>query len=73
MNAIASSPVPLFIDTVGAANILGMSASWLEHDRQQPTPRIPFVRFGARAVRYRIDDLVNYQTAQAGGGASKAA
>jgi hypothetical protein len=48
------------VDTTDAAKIIGMSESWLEHDRQKPVPEIPFVRMGARAVRYRLTVLGEY-------------
>ena len=47
-------------DTVAAAALIGMSASWLEHDRMSTRPEIPFIRVGRRAVRYRIADLMTY-------------
>ncbi len=43
-----------------AARIIGMSPSWLAHDRQKPRPEIPFVRIGVRAIRYRVSDLLAY-------------
>jgi hypothetical protein len=46
--------------TPAAARIIGMSVSWLEHDRQKFRPEIPFVRIGTRAVRYRLTDLLAY-------------
>ena len=46
--------------TPAAARIIGMSVSWLEHDRQKFRPEIPFVRVGTRAVRYRLTDLLAY-------------
>jgi hypothetical protein len=60
-----ATPSPL-VDTRGAAAFLKMSATWLEHDRGKPSPRIPFVRVGVRAVRYRVSDLVNYAASQIG-------
>lgn len=43
------------LSTPEAAQRLGISTSWLEHDRISHG-RIPHVRFG-RAVRYRPEDL----------------
>jgi hypothetical protein len=47
-------------DTKAAARILGMSPSWLNHDRMKLPPEIPFVRVGDRSVRYRLVDLLAY-------------
>ncbi len=52
-------PTP-FLPTEVAAGVIGMSPSWLEHDRQKAKPEIPFVRIGARSVRYRVSDLLAY-------------
>ena len=41
-----------------AAEFIGMSPSWLEHDRLKTKPEVPFVKIGARAVRYRVVDLL---------------
>ncbi len=43
------------LSTREAALRLGVSTSWLDHDRVQAA-RIPFVRIG-RAIRYRPEDL----------------
>ena len=53
-------------DTGDAARILGMSRSWLDHDRQKVHPDIPFVRVGRRAVRYRVSDLLAYAESRIG-------
>jgi excisionase family DNA binding protein len=47
------------LTTDEAARILGVSAAFLERDRWAGA-RIPFVRIGARAVRYRLADLEAY-------------
>ena len=47
------------LTTDQAARILGVSAAFLERDRWAGA-RIPFVRIGARAVRYRQRDLEAY-------------
>jgi hypothetical protein len=47
-------------DTAAAASLIGMSPSWLEHDRMNMRPEIPYVRIGRRAVRYRVADLIAY-------------
>lgn len=44
------------LTTKEAANLLGVSQSFLERDRWAGA-RIPFVRVGSRAVRYRRSDL----------------
>lgn len=46
---------PLFT-TAQAAAYIGMSKAFLERDRWAGA-RIPFVRVGSRAVRYRREDL----------------
>ena len=47
------------LKTSEAALILGVSESFLERDRWGDG-RIPFIKVGARAVRYRESDLQNY-------------
>lgn len=42
-----------------AAPILGVSVAFLERDRWAGA-QIPFIRVGARAVRYRLSDLNAY-------------
>ena len=44
------------LNTTEAAHILGVSKAFLERDRWAGA-RIPFVRVGGRAVRYRQEDL----------------
>lgn len=44
------------IDTKTAAQFLGVSKAFLERDRWSG-PTIPFVKVGARAVRYKISTL----------------
>lgn len=44
------------LSTKDAARFLGVSATFLERDRCYDA-EIPFVRVGARAVRYEIDAL----------------
>ncbi len=39
-----------------AAALLAVSEAFLERDRWRGE-RIPYIRVGARAVRYRLDDL----------------
>ena len=51
-----------------AAEFLGVSVAFLERDRWAGA-RIPFVKVGLRAVRYRMSDLESYlesQTRRAG-------
>lgn len=47
------------LTTSEAAAILGMSKAFLERDRWAGA-RIPFIKLGARAVRYRQADLDSY-------------
>jgi excisionase family DNA binding protein len=47
------------LTTQQAADVLGVSKAFLERDRWAGA-RIPFVRVGARAVRYRREDLEAY-------------
>lgn len=47
------------LTTAEAAQHLGMSKAFLERDRWAGA-RIPFVRVGSRAVRYRHADLEDY-------------
>jgi excisionase family DNA binding protein len=51
------------LTTQEAAQFLGVSKAFLERDRWAGA-RIPFVKIGARAVRYRADDLNAYINAQ---------
>jgi excisionase family DNA binding protein len=51
------------LTTQEAASILGVSKAFLERDRWAGA-RIPFIKLGARAVRYRIDDLESYVHSQ---------
>lgn len=45
--------------TAEAAHYLGVSMAFLERDRWAGA-RIPFIKIGSRAVRYRLDDLESY-------------
>lgn len=47
------------IDTKTAARFLGVSKAFLERDRWDG-PTIPFVKVGARAVRYELGALEKY-------------
>ena len=47
------------LSTEEAARILAVSRAFLERDRWAGA-RIPFIRVGARAVRYRLADLNTY-------------
>lgn len=44
------------LHTKDAAKFLNVSVAFLERDRWSGA-RIPFVKVGARAVRYRLEDL----------------
>ena len=47
------------LTTKEAAQFLGVSKAFLERDRWAGA-RIPFIRVGDRAVRYRVADLEAY-------------
>ncbi|BBE50957.1 hypothetical protein OYT1_ch1400 [Ferriphaselus amnicola] len=47
------------LTTKEAAPILGVSVAFLERDRWAGA-RVPFIKIGARAVRYRYSDLLTY-------------
>ena len=49
------------LSTPQAAKFLNVSIAFLERDRWAGA-RIPFVKVGSRAVRYRLDDLEAYIT-----------
>jgi excisionase family DNA binding protein len=58
------------LNTTDAAKYLGVSKAFLERDRWAGA-RVPFIRVGSRAVRYRLTDLdayiekqVRYSTSQ---------
>ncbi|MGD8843670.1 MAG: helix-turn-helix domain-containing protein [Gammaproteobacteria bacterium] len=53
MNATA------LLTTREAARLLGVSKAFLERDRWAGA-RIPFIKVGSRAVRYRMSDLNAY-------------
>ncbi len=54
---------PQLLTTKDAAQYLGVSEAFLERDRWAGA-RVPFIRVGARAVRYRLSDLDAYIEAQ---------
>lgn len=47
------------LSTNDAARLLGVSKAFLERDRWAGA-RIPFIKVGSRAVRYRREDLERY-------------
>jgi hypothetical protein len=47
------------LSTKEAAEVLGVSVAFLERDRWAGA-RVPFVKVGSRAVRYRMSDLTSY-------------
>lgn len=47
------------LTTKQAAPILGVSEAFLERDRWAGA-KVPFIRVGSRAVRYRLSDLQHY-------------
>ncbi len=54
---------PSLYNTEQAAQFLGVSKAFLERDRWAGA-RIPFIKIGARAVRYSPDDLESYLNQQ---------
>jgi hypothetical protein len=54
---------PQLLSTPQAAKFLNVSIAFLERDRWAGA-RIPFVKVGSRAVRYRLEDLNNYINGQ---------
>ncbi|NOX09278.1 MAG: helix-turn-helix domain-containing protein [Gammaproteobacteria bacterium] len=50
------------LNTKTAADFLGVSMAFLERDRWAGA-RIPFIKIGSRAVRYRMSDLESYISA----------
>lgn len=50
-------------NTTQAAEYIGLSKAFLERDRWAGA-RIPFIKVGSRAVRYRVSDLENYLTSR---------
>jgi excisionase family DNA binding protein len=51
------------LTTKEAARLLKVSSAFLERDRWAGA-RIPFIKVGARAVRYRLSDLERYLEGQ---------
>lgn len=47
------------LNTHQAAEFLGVSVAFLERDRWAGA-RVPFIKVGSRAVRYKISDLEQY-------------
>jgi len=47
------------LTTPQAANVLGVSIAFLERDRWAGA-KVPFIKIGSRAVRYRLQDLEKY-------------
>lgn len=47
------------LTTKAAAKLLSVSEAFLERDRWAGA-RIPFIKVGTRAVRYRLEDLQRY-------------
>ncbi len=58
------------LTTKQAALYLSVSASFLEKDRWRGS-RIPFVRIGSRAIRYRENDLEYFLDSQTFGSTSE--
>lgn len=51
------------LTTAETAELLGISKAFLERDRWAGA-RIPFIKVGARAVRYRLPDVEDYLARQ---------
>jgi len=51
------------LNTQQAASYIGMSKAFLERDRWAGA-RIPFIKVGSRAVRYRLGDLDTFLDSQ---------
>ena len=47
------------INTKEAAEVLSVSAAFLQRDRTDET-EIPYVKVGSRAIRYKLSDLHSY-------------
>ena len=47
------------LNTAQAAVYLGLSKAFLERDRWAGA-KVPFIKIGSRAVRYRLQDLEKY-------------
>lgn len=47
------------LNTAQAARYLGLSKAFLERDRWAGA-KVPFIKIGSRAVRYRLQDLERY-------------
>ena len=47
------------LNTTQAALYLGLSKAFLERDRWAGA-KVPFIKIGSRAVRYRLQDLERY-------------
>ncbi len=64
---------PQLFNTAQAADYLTVSKAFLERDRWAGA-KVPFIKIGSRAVRYRVSDLdaylesqVRYSTSDQGG------
>ncbi|MBC8442245.1 MAG: helix-turn-helix domain-containing protein [Deltaproteobacteria bacterium] len=51
------------LNTADAAKYLTVSKAFLERDRWAGA-RVPFIKIGSRAVRYRLSDLETYVDSQ---------
>jgi hypothetical protein len=51
------------LNTADAANYLTVSKAFLERDRWAGA-KVPFIKIGSRAVRYRLSDLEFYLDSQ---------
>ncbi len=60
---ITQTEMPALLDTSAAARLLGLSKSFLEHDRLRPALGIPYIKLGG-AVRYDPQGLMEWARAR---------
>lgn len=62
--APVAGEAPDLLNTLEAAELLKVSVSFLRKDRRLDNPYVPFVRLGAKIVRYRLSDLMQLVSPQ---------
>ena len=60
---ITQTEMPALLDTRDAARLLGLSKSFLEHDRLRPALGIPYIKLGG-LVRYDPQGLLEWARAR---------
>ena len=60
---ITQTEMPALLDTRDAARLLGLSKSFLEHDRLRPALGIPYIKLGG-VVRYDPQGLMEWARAR---------